>query len=186
MKVENIFELQDVLRQVDDVSIPWLQKELSVTYSEAKELLEQLMLRGWVSREVQGNRHKVQKENLKIRKIRRSEASTLFDNITSDWVVAINCIQKKTNGAALEEIRAAVREEDEVKQTVEALVSYGLIYCVESLYFSCIRKCDASALNQLQQFRRRSNARRSILDEDDEDEETEKLLQEFFDGLFEA
>lgn len=186
MKVENIFELQDILRQVDDVSVPWLQKELSLTYTEAKEMLTQLMLRGWVSKEVQGNRHKVLQENLKLRKIRRSEAMELYNHITADWVAAVNCVQKKTGGATLEEIRMAVREEDEVEQTVDALLNYGLIYCVDALYFSRVRKCDVSALHQLQQLRRRSGTRRSLLDEDDdEDEELEKQLQEFFDGLFE-
>lgn len=186
MNVENIFELQNILRQMEDVSTPWLQQELSLTYTEAKEMLTQLMLRGWVSKAVQGNRHKVLKENLNLRKIRRSEAQGLYENITADWIAAINCIQKKSSGATLGEIRAAVREEEQVEQTVDALLNYGLIYCVDALYFSRIRKNDASALYQLQQVRRRSGARRSFLDEDDdEDEELENQLQEFFDGLFE-
>ena len=145
MKKTNAYLIQRALKLEDYISIPWLMMDYELGYSQAKRLLSMLMKRGWIERSPINNKYKVNKENLKLRKIRKDEADDLYELMTLQCARAINAVKKK-DGATYEEISHEVHGTMSTKSAVNALVEYKIIYLFEDKYFLCVSSLAAQVL----------------------------------------
>lgn len=177
----NGYTLQKLLKQQEFVSVPWLQTELGLQYRDAKELLQLLMLRGWIKKEADGNRYPVVKENMKLRPILRCEVDTLCREITPDCAAALQRIRKSSEGATFSEIVSAVKGDETTKATIAVLTENRLAYEVDGLYFVCVSAKAVKVLTAVANAKRYSSARRRLNLDSDEAKELKSLFEELFE-----
>ncbi len=179
MHSANIFTIQKKLAAQSAVSIPWIQNEYGLSYSEAKAFLRRLAYRGWVKDEADGISYPIIKENLKLRAIRRDEVDKLIDVITPNCHSALACIGK--NGAAnmrLIELNVSGIDDD-AEIEIKTLLENDLIYEYGGKYYSCVSKKVISVLGEMTRRTRLMIRSRTI-----HDEESREELKRLFDPLF--
>jgi len=180
MKTINAMTIQETLKNMEFISIPWIQMEYNLSYRQAKEFFNQLLVRGWADSIPEGNLYRIKKENLKLREIVTSEVDTLFKEVDSDCVNALEAIEK--NGSATKiEILKSVRGEDDTNNALEKLLNNNLIYLFDKKYFSCISSHAIKVISKV--------VREKRLKEMDErhgntSARTEKTIKKIFDELF--
>ncbi len=150
----DLYELQIALLRRKLVSVPELQLWLGFTYLEAKELVERLQRRGWLSRELIGRHYAVQREYCKLRRLRRDEVDKLIRTLDSDCCSALECVQKN-DGATYDELLAAVRGDDDTDDALEKLTDCELMYQYDGTWFLCVSH-RASTVIRMMLRRRRS------------------------------
>lgn len=173
----NAFQIQQTLKGMPFVSIPWIQRCFGLTYSKAKEFLAQLQLRGWADKKAQGIRYPVREENLRLRYLDRSEVDDLIMDISQDCGCALRLL-KKGKCATFAELEEDIGSEEGTTAVIEILEHHKLINKVDDVYFSCVSDKTLEALGSVARSKRRGVYRSGDL---------EKLMQlrEFFDILFE-
>lgn len=176
----NAFQIQQSLAGMPYVSIPWIQREFGLTYSQAKTFLAQLQLRGWADRKVQGNRYAVRKENLRLRFLDRSEVDDLIMDISKDCGSVLRLL-KKGKCVTFSEINDDINDDEDTARAIAILVKHKLIYLVDDVYFSCVSDKALEALGAVSRAKRYGRYGR------EESMDLEKMMQmrEYFDILFE-
>ena len=180
MREVNAMQIQEELRLQRYVTIPWLQVEYDLSYTEAKEFLRQLILRGWVEPNPKGIRYGVQKKKLCLRKIQRDEVDGLIADLNNDCVLALTCLDKQSGGT-LEDLEGAVRGDDDTEAAIRILTKHKLIYQAEDMYFLMVSKKTVQVISDVEAEKRRSVMRRKLLESKDKDD----VLKKMFDVLFE-
>jgi len=181
MSQVNALDIQEMLKNTDAISVPWIQSKYELSYHEAKAFLKQLIVRGWVKEEPNGIQYDVVKDNLCLRKIERLEVNKLIENITSDCVSALNCIQKKNaTGASLGELISAVRGDDDTNAAIKILTDHRLIYCVAGNYFSRISQVTIKILSDVVKMKREREVNRRMSGKVVDDKDILKLFDELF------
>ena len=182
MRKTNALLIQEDMKQLKFVTVPQLQREYDLTYTEAKEFLQQLILRGWVKPEAEGVRYSVQRKHLCLRKIQRCEVDVLFEEMTNDCVSALNHMEKqKGQGVTQAELERIVRGDEDTESAIELLLKHKLIYQAEELYFLTVSKKTVEVLWTVELEKKRSVMRRKMSDSKDKDEEIKKLFNVLFE-----
>lgn len=182
MRETNALLIQENLKKRSFVTVPWLQQEYDLTYLEAKEFLQQLILRSWVKPHAEGIRYQVQHRNLCLRKIRRSEVDGLYTDMTNDCVTALNHLERQGGtGATKRELERVVHGDEDTESAIRTLMKLRLIYQVDELYFLMVSKKTVEVINEVESEKRRTVMRRKMSDSGEKDAEIKKL----FDVLFE-
>ncbi len=171
----NAYTICSRLRSCDTVSVPGIQKAYGLDYCQAREFLQQLIYRGWVSQCPSGIFYSVRKENLTLRRIHPSEKEALAADLTPDCGLAIACIHKN-GGADLEQLTDAVRGEEDTQEAISILLNKNLIYKHENMYFLCVSSRAADALEDIQDIKRRNR----LLNRDSGKDAIDKIFHKLF------
>ena len=171
MSFENALLIQEKLKNEYGVSVPWLQIEYNISYNEAKKCLRQLIDCSWVCNEPEGIEYRVLHQNLRLRKIKRSEVVDLIEDITPFCVVVLECIQKKNEGIALSELSSPDRDEARTRDVLRILLEHNLIFSFNGKYYKCVSKDTIDVLSRVVMA--------------DEKELDLDVIVRFFDKLFE-
>lgn len=181
MSQVSALDIQEALKNTDAVSVPWIQSKYELSYYEAKAFLEQLIVRGWVKEEPNGTRYEVLQDNLCLRKIERTEVNKLIENINSDCISALNCIQKKNaTGASFGELTSAVRGDDDTNAAIKTLTNHMLIYCVAGNYFSRVSQVTIKVLSDVVKMKREREVNRRMNGKVEDDRDIIRLFDELF------
>ncbi|MBR4863202.1 MAG: hypothetical protein IKU07_01395 [Oscillospiraceae bacterium] len=171
----NAMTLQEMLRQQNTVSIGWLQKELALTYSEARQLVGYLQKRGWLGEE-KAFGYKVVKTALFLRELERTEVGELVDAFTNDCQIVMNRLQEEpAEGADFGTLEKSVRGESDTREAVEILLRHKLIFFWDGFYFLRVNRKTVEAFKEMM-LRKRLMERRETMDR--------KRLIACFDALF--
>ncbi|MBE6958178.1 MAG: hypothetical protein E7447_03375 [Ruminococcaceae bacterium] len=182
MRKTNALQIQEALKGEKYVTIPWLQLNYDMTYTEAKQFLQQLQNRGWVDTNAEGIRYAVRHKQLCLRKVQRSEVDKLYLNMTNDCILALTCLEKQEGaGATKRELERAIHGDEDTDEAISTLLKHKLIYQVDELYFLTVSKRTVQVLALVEMEKRRAVMRRKISDSGDKDAEIKKL----YDPLFE-
>ena len=177
-----LLAIQNRLRQEDSICIPQLQLDYGLTYRQAKLLLQGWIRLGWLSREVNGNLYAVQKENLRLRRIRREENEEIIEGMNEDTSNALGCIRDGgLSGATFDDISEEVRGDDDTEKALDFLLKQDLIYCYDEKYFLCVSARAVQILQEIASAKRMSDMTRRFSSRSD----NPKSLQDIFDRLFE-
>lgn len=176
----NGFTIQQKLKQMKKINHPMLQAELGLSYGEAKELLGELLSREWIEKAEEGGYYKIKEDNLRLRKIERSEVDILFRDIDYE---SISIMRKLSEKGCLTEnaLYPSPLRRVKGKTVLSRLCGMRLIYEGKSGYFLCI---SAKALEVMAEVL----SDKDILFEDSEGEVDEELLEKIkskYDELFE-
>ena len=179
----NALKIQEILKKKTCVSIPWIQKTFSFDYKDAKEFLRLLIKRGWVESRSRGVEFAVLKENLRLRKLDCDEVDLLIEDITTDCVSALRCMEGDPEeiGATFSDIEADVHGTDDTHAAIKVLTGHRLIYKAGDCYYPAVSKQTVRVLDQVANAKRHTELRRRITGKED----FNKSLREFFDVLFE-
>ena len=140
--------IQETLKSIDVISIPWIQSQYNLTYSQARQFLEQLILRGWAKKEQSGIEFKVQKENLCFRKIERCEINDLMEDMSLNCIYILECVKmKNATGVSIDELKSELRRNN-AKEVIEILMEHNLIYCVKDRYFARVSQMTVEVLSR--------------------------------------
>lgn len=138
----NAYLIQERLKNVDFVSVPWIQKEYELKYREAKEFLECLQERYWVSHipMPDGGRYKVFHENLRLRKITRDEVDVLIDSLMPECIEVLDHIRKRfVQGWRSEELEGYYHNCDGVAECVfEILADHEIVFKFNERWFTIV------------------------------------------------
>ncbi len=175
----NAYTIQEKIRKESYISVPWIQRKFALSYKDAVNFLNLLIKRGWIAGEAEGIRYAVHEENLKLRKIRRDEIDIIIADITLDCIPGLLCILRHVaDGATYEEMREAIRGEEDTEKTIGILRKNNLIYEFDGVYFSCISNKTFKVLVDVVKHKREIGE--SQCERPDEVEKMRKL----FDPLF--
>lgn len=94
MEKLNGFIIQEKIRQQKRISHPMIQAEFCLDYNEAKEFISELIYLGWVEKEEGGRYYRVMPDNMKLRRIERSEIDSLFDGVDFECVNIMRRLQE--------------------------------------------------------------------------------------------
>ena len=177
MSTLNAWVIQEALKQVKVVHIPWLQYTFSVTYSVAKEILAEMERRGWVVRSADGHSWRVYPSRLYLRRLDPSETEVLCEAITTDCISALDCLREaEGNGVAKKELERAVRGAADTEEAIRTLRKMKLLYHHQGLYYCCISMRENWALTHAARQYMRTTSTRGQRDEVAEREEFRRLL----------
>lgn len=176
----NALSIQKSLQGRKTVSIPWVQREYNLDYSDAKVFVEQLALRGWIQKECDGIGHSVICENLKLRTIAKNEVDTLFEEMTGDCISAIRCISRY-GGADFSKIAAAVRGEDDTREAISVLQKNNLVYVYDNIYYCCVSRKAVMVLTEVVRRKGQMESSKGRRNNSDESDQIKKLFEELFD-----
>jgi hypothetical protein len=177
----NALQIQEDLKKQKFVTVPQLQQDYALTYSEAKEFLRLLILRGWVEPQGKGLQYNVQKKKLCLRKLQRQEVDGLIADITSDCIRALECLVDNAGlGATANDLEIAVRGDDDTQAAIRILTKHKLIFQNEEWYFLTVSEQTVKVLGRVDSEKRRSVLQRKLGSKDKEAE-----LKKLFDPLFE-
>lgn len=147
MKTINALELQERLRENKYISIPWLQVEYDMEYRDAKALINQLAIRGWVQMMFGSNKYKVIKDNLLLRKIKKSEVDDLIEEIDMEGAAALIFLCRMIeDGATIDDLEDEMGCDEDAAIAVDLLRNHELIYDFNGLYFSRVSEETAKVL----------------------------------------
>lgn len=181
MENMTIFTLQDTLRKMPYVSVPQIQQDFGLTYKEAKVFLGELLDRGWVEKEPEGNRYPVKAEQLRLRSIERNEVETLIDEMDMNCVAVLQYILKqRALGAEFDEIVNTLDDKEDATKTIYLLTKNRLIYIHEESYFLCVSQKVVKVLSDVVRAKRSWELGRRITGK-----ETDRShVRRMFDCLF--
>ena len=171
----NAMALQEMLRKQNAVSLGWLQKELTLTYPEARKLVGYLRKRGWLGEE-ESFGYRVIKTSLFLRTLEKSEVGELVDVFTVDCQTVLNRVaENPAEGVDFGILEKAVRGDSDTREALEILLRHKLIFQWDGCYFSCMNRKTVEAFKEMM-LRKRLMERREALDR--------KRLIACFDALF--
>jgi len=181
MSTVNGYTIQQKMKTVKSVSVPWIQVTFDLDYRDAKAFLQQLITRGWVEKTPQGIQYPVKTGNLRLRPILRSEVAGLIADIDSDCVTALSCIRKGgAMGATLREITSAVKGDDDTKDALAILIKRKLIYQHEEAYYATISEQAVDVLAELALMKRRHEMKTKMTGIIADQEEFTELFEVLF------
>ena len=175
-----VFMIQQQLQEVAFVSVPRIQLNYGLTYTQGKRFLQNLLDRGWVEEKAIGIRYRIRKEMLRLRRIRRDEVEDLVDAITCDAATALMTIVR-ANGVDFDEIEDHVKGREDTRKALELLVNKDLVYCWRERYYSCVSGRTAKVLDNVATEKDRMMTRNRILKK----EMDLSTLTDMFQVLFE-
>ena len=178
MEKINITELSGFLNENVHVSIPLLMKQYDLRYDEAKELMNCIIERGWVSEKPNGVEYEVFKEYLFLRKFKRHEIKEVCKDIDNDCAAVIDYLMKNYWATYFDLVRV-VHGDDDTKAAIKYLKEKNIIYENRRKYFLNIDKKTSETLinyvgEKLRRTRHHRNSEMSI------EEEMEKMFNEIF------
>lgn len=171
----NGLKIQEILYNEESVSIPWLQQKFSLSYSDAKRFSENMLKRGWVEMSKDGLRFKVNREYMKLRKLKRSEVDDIYHSINRHNEMLLSAL-RQTDGMTLSEVEAKLKSDDDAEEAIEVLKKLNLIYCFNGLYFRCVSDETIEIIHKVTMRKRLSSA--------DELKDADLSLRKLFDPLF--
>lgn len=177
----NALQIQQTLVGRDYVSIPWIQNTYGLPYSQAKEFLAQLQLRGWVEKKVQGTHYLVRKENLQLRRLERKEVDSLIRDVSYDCGCVLRLL-KKGKCADFGELESTIDDADDTIAAIEVLEKHKLIYRADGVYFSCLSDKEADVLVSLSRQKRHG----FFQGEDSDDLGKIRKMRLLFNALFDG
>lgn len=157
-----VFTIQQQLQENAFISIPRIQKDYGLTYTQGRRFLQNLLDRGWVEEKAVGIRYRIRKDMLKLRKIRKDEVEDLTDTITTDAANALMAIVKG-NGIEFDEVEDRVSGREDTRKALELLVNKDLIFCCRNRYYSCVSGRTAKVLKDVASEKECMTARSRIL-----------------------
>lgn len=146
----NAWMIQDALKQVKRIDIPWLQYTFGLPYSTAKWMMEQLEMRGWAVRSADRRYWRVQTKKLCLRRLEPSECPVLSEKLTLDCLSALECLQQ-ADGAPVtySKLEDAVRGAHDTAEALRILLALRLVFEHKQLYFSCISSKEIGSLTAI-------------------------------------
>lgn len=178
----NAYLIQEKIKQLEYVTVPWIQKEYGLNYREAKEFLSFLHRRGWIESHATGFEYLVIQNNLQLRKIVREEVDGLIEDITFDCIDALTCIQKRSAcGASYSEIEAAVRGDDDTKDALKILNDHKLICLFQEMYFATVSKRTIEVLSDVVSEKRKNEVYGKLSGNAENNKQLEKMFEVLFD-----
>ena len=181
MSTINIYLIQEKIKLMPYITVPWLQAEYNMDYINAKELMDFLVRRGWVEEQPVGIKYFVIKNNLCLRRLVREEVAGLVEDITSDFSAALFCIKNSNGeGATFSEIEIAVQGEDDAEKAIMLLEKHRLIQLVNNRYFSTVSR-ETIVITDVSQEKNPGPFRRMFTDKTDDCSQLEKKFNVLFD-----
>ena len=139
--------IQETLRGVPKINIPWLQHTFSINYTQAKAILVELALRGWVVPAADGRYWRVRSNRLFLRHLELEETDSLHEKLTNDCVSALECLREEDGmWATRKQLERAVRGPSDTVQAIRALTGMKLIRHVGERYYCRISRLENHAL----------------------------------------
>ena len=173
----NALAIQEALKQVKAINIPWLQHTFSVNYSTAKEMMAELERRGWVVRSTDGRSWRVYPSRLCLRRLAPEETEALCEGITTDCISALERLREAAGtGVTKTMLERAVRGATDTEEAIRALRKLKLLYHHKGMYYSCISVRENWALTCAARQYMRSSSARGKRDDEAEKEEFRRLL----------
>lgn len=183
-------DIQEQLRDKNGVSVPMLQYGYGLRYSQAREFLRQLQLRGWVSPTCRGVEFRVRKRKLFMRCLEHHEVAHLMVNYSNDCRDALE--QAALGGATFGELERAVRGEEDTKHAIHDLTDMKLLWKEGDLYFSRVSNQTVSILGEMRNLLNRLENIAEMMDEEELKNgaseklarDTQKAIEKLFKPLF--
>lgn len=123
----NMDRIRTLIAGRTTVSIPWLQQELEIHYTRARELVEKLIQWGWLEDKPRGVEFAVRREYLEPRRLTRPEMEDLIPRISNDALRALGQIARRP-GADVQWVEQGVHGEADTMTALALLEENGLIY----------------------------------------------------------
>jgi len=139
--------MQRFLKKRNTVTVPVLQVECGVSYSEAKEILRDLQERGWAEEACRGIEYGVIKDNLNLRDIERSEVDTLYEKVDLSSAYALELFDK-SRGITYDEISDVIHDSDETDEVILNLTQLRLVYTYRRRIFLRVSEKAAQVIAQ--------------------------------------
>lgn len=176
-----IFTLQEKLRKMPCVSVPQIQQDFGLTYKEAKVFLRELLDRGWVGKEPEGNCYPIMKDLLCLRNIHRSEVDDLIEDVDMNCVSVLQTVLKaKGEGVDFGDITFALDDEDDAQKTLQLLLKNRLLYERNGQYYICVSAKVVSVLSDVARIKRGWELGRRIAGRDVDKTKTKRLFETLF------
>lgn len=184
-------EVQELIRDKGSISIPMLQQDYGLRYSQAREALAQLQRRGWVAPNCRGVEFRVRKRKLFMRRLEHWELEHLMKNYGGDCQSALE--RAAQGGAAIGELERAVRGEEDTVNAIRELTDMKLLHREGELFFSRVSDQTVAILGQMRQILVCMLDQTENMDEEDQEadgsdkilrnalEEIEKLFKPLFE-----
>ena len=183
MSTLNAMTIQEALKAVRVIHIPWLQHTFAISYTEAKRMMAELERRGWVVRSADRRYWRVHPSRLCLRRLDVSETDTLCENVTLDCVSALECLREaRGKGLTRKQLEHAVHGATDTEEAIRALTRLNLIYYHGGLYYSRIPRRDNFALTTAVRRYTYSGNARGHRDGKAEAEDFRRILWETYNG----
>lgn len=181
MRQENAFTIQERLRRETAVSVPWIQLEYGMSYTQAKAFLQELIKREWVASKPMGNQYPVLHKHLKLRKLQPEEMDRLIEDCNMDNMTALRHLSDTDGrGLTIVEVSHAVNGVRKAHEALDDLNELRLIYQAGDRYYCCVSGYTVELLTQMERQKRFFHSRR----DSEEDETKRSSLYRIFDRLF--
>lgn len=144
----NMDRIRELIGGRQAVSIPWLQQELALDYTRARELVGKLIQWGWLEEKPRGVEYAVLSERLEPRRLTRQEVMALIPRLEYDALRALGQIARKP-GADTEWVEKGVHGEDDTIKALAFLEENGLIYRCGQRYYLRITSAAAALLARI-------------------------------------
>lgn len=155
MEKINALTIQERLRWETTISVPWLQLKHDLDYSQAKEMLREMIVRGWVEERPKGNQYQVRHENLKLRLLTPEEREVIIDGCTMDSLVALRHLSDaKGKGLTLPAVVDLVNGVRKTHEALDDLMELKLIYQVGERYYCAIPERSVEVLSRIERQKR--------------------------------
>lgn len=144
----NAWVIQETLKKERRITLPWVQYTFQVPYSTSVWMLEQMVLRGWVEAEEDGCHWRVNRKNLCLRRLKKTECAALLKHLTKDCLSALDSLRlahgKPMTAKAIE---AAVRGHSDTVEAIRTLLEMNLVYLHGEYAFPTLSARESWALS---------------------------------------
>lgn len=182
MKELNGLIIQKSLKKVDNVTIPWIQQEFDLYYSEAKNFIRILIEKEWVEDSPELYDYPVIKDNLQLRKIAKKEINSLIKDITRDCISMFLLLQGRDDeGATERDLIMSVFDYDSATDTLDVLTKHRLIHLIGDRYYLSVSEKTIHVLSMVVKEKNMSYIKKSFSG----DKTSNNSLRALFDILFE-
>ena len=171
----NGYMIQETIRQCDRISVPEIQLFFSLEYGDAKDLLNQMIFRGWVEPFPKGIFYKVQHKNLQLHYITKEDAVAIYSCVDGECTKILEKLKEK-DGMTITAVKYLVRDDDDAEPNLDVLMKLGLIYEHNGMFFKRVSNKTITVINRV-------CSKKTIFRKNDETNPTEiiKLFSELFD-----
>ncbi len=174
MKKTNGLILQEILRNEDYVSVPWIQQRFSLSYADARRFLDNIINRGWAMIAGDGLRYKIYPKNMKLRKLERSEVDGICKEINR-YSATVLCLLKERDGITFKDAEDKLKGEETARDALVVLQQLNLIYLYNERYFRCVSDRTIGVIDKVASRKRFSSG---------DEEGGNSSLKMLFDTLF--
>lgn len=175
-------ELAEYLRSRESVSEPMLMDAFGLGYDDAKQLMHDIVERGWASDEICGVERRTDRMHLGARRLKKREFAKICEKLNTVCRHVISFLSERYSGE-IAEIAREMYSPRGLDKAITYLEENGVIYCFGRRYFLNIDTCSAASLIKFDDRMRYMDMTEKYGDADEADELKKAVFAQTVDEI---